>query len=132
MSELKSAIIASATGPVMETEQGVFRRKYIFSQDFIGFSGHFPGYPILPAFIQVLTVLATAEAVKGPLTLLSIEKAKFKQEIYPDQEIEVECQEGVIKGAASLKATITTAKGLAASLVFTFKAVDRERAVDSR
>ncbi|MBA4417511.1 MAG: hypothetical protein C0392_06340 [Syntrophus sp. (in: bacteria)] len=122
MSKLKSAIIASATGPAMETDQGVFRRKYTFSPDFIGFSGHFPGYPILPAFVQILTVFVTAEGVQGrPLALLSIEKAKFRKEILPDHEIEVEYQEGVIKGAASLKATITIAGGLATSLVITFK-----------
>ena len=121
-SSLRDAIIAGATGPVVEREPGVFVRTYRFTHGFIGFSGHFPGYPILPAFVQLLIVLMTAEEAKGrPLTLVSVEKAKFRMEIYPDREIEAEYRDVVAKGRAGLKGTLTAADGVSASLLLTFE-----------
>jgi 3-hydroxyacyl-[acyl-carrier-protein] dehydratase len=122
MSALRTAIAASAKGPAREREPGVFVRAYSFAPEFIGFSGHFPGYPILPAFIQLLTVLMTAEEAKGrPLRLVSVEKAKFQKEIYPGNEIEVEYRDVVVRGNTGLKATLATGGDVAASLVLTFQ-----------
>jgi 3-hydroxyacyl-[acyl-carrier-protein] dehydratase len=129
MDTLKRAIMLSATCPARESEQGTFVRKYSFVPNFIGFSGHFPGYPILPAFVQILVVLVMAEEIKGcPLKLFSLEKAKFHIEIYPDNEIEVQYREGVIKGRASLEATLTVDKGLAASFLLTFTEIGHDYA----
>ena len=87
MDNLRSAIRESALGPVKETEKGTWVRSYCFAPDFIGFSGHFPGYPILPAFVQVLMVLTMAEEVKGRrLQVLTLERAKFQKEVFPGQE----------------------------------------------
>jgi 3-hydroxyacyl-[acyl-carrier-protein] dehydratase len=121
MDKLKTAISLSATGPARETEAGAFVKSYSFKPDFIGFSGHFPGYPVLPAFLEVLTTLSMAEEVRGhALKLTSIVKAKFRIEIHPGQEVEVRYRERVIKGATGLEATLTVAEGLAASLLITF------------
>ncbi len=124
MNKLRDAIAAAATGPVREREPGVFVRTYCFVPEFIGFSGHFPGYPVLPAFIQMLTVLITAEEAKGcPVTLISVEKAKFQKEIYPDVAVEVEYRDIVVREKTGLKATLATEDGVAASLVLTFEKV---------
>ncbi len=121
MDNLKSAIRSSASGPVRETEPGTFVRSYCFAPEFIGFSGHFPGYPILPAFIQVLTVLVMAEEVKGrPLKVLTLEKAKFQMEIFPGKEIIVLCRERIIKGKTRLEGTLTVDESPAASFLLTF------------
>jgi 3-hydroxyacyl-[acyl-carrier-protein] dehydratase len=121
MDKLKTAIILSATGPARETEAGAFVKSYSFAPDFIGFSGHFPGYPVLPAFLQILTVLATAEEIRRhTVKLISIVKAKFRMEIHPGQEIEVRCRERIIKGESGMEATLNVAEGLAASLLLTF------------
>jgi 3-hydroxyacyl-[acyl-carrier-protein] dehydratase len=120
MDNLRSAIRSSASGPVRETEPGTFIRSYCFSPDFIGFSGHFPGYPLLPAFVQVLTVLIMTEEVKGrPLKVLTLEKAKFQKEIFPGQEIKVQYRERVIKGKTKLEAVLTVAENMAASFLLT-------------
>jgi 3-hydroxyacyl-[acyl-carrier-protein] dehydratase len=113
---LKSAIMASAKGPATQTETGTFVRTYCFKPDFIGFSGHFPGYPILPAVVQVFTILSMAEEVKGrSLELISIVKAKFHIEIHPGQDVRIEYQEGTIQGKPSIKSTVSD--GVASSLV---------------
>jgi 3-hydroxyacyl-[acyl-carrier-protein] dehydratase len=121
MDNLRSAIRSSASGPVRETEPGTFIRSYCFAPDFIGFSGHFPGYPILPAFIQVLMVVSMAEEVKGhSLRFSSLEKAKFQNKIFPDQEIEVRFRERLIKGKPTLEATLAVVDGQAASFQLIF------------
>jgi 3-hydroxyacyl-[acyl-carrier-protein] dehydratase len=121
MDNLRSAIRSSASGPVRETEPGTFVRSYYFAPEFIGFSGHFPGYPILPAFIQMLTVLVMAEEVKGRrLKVLTLEKAKFQMEVFPGKEIIVQYREGIIKGKTRLEATLTVGESPAASFLLTF------------
>ncbi len=118
MNNLRSAIRSSASGPVQETEPGSFVRSYCFAPDFIGFSGHFPGYPILPAFIQVLTVLTMAEEVKGrPLKVLTLERAKFQKEVFPGKEIIVQYRERIIQGKTKLEATLTLDGNPAASFL---------------
>jgi 3-hydroxyacyl-[acyl-carrier-protein] dehydratase len=118
MDNLRSAIRSSALGPFRETETGIFVGSYCFSPDFIGFSGHFPGYPILPAFVQVLMVLTMAEEVQGRrLKVLTLEKAKFQKEVFPGQEIKVLCRERTIKGKTKLEATLTVAENQAASFL---------------
>ena len=121
MDNLRSAIRSSALGPVKETAPGHFIRTYCFAPDFIGFSGHFPGYPILPAFIQVLMVVSMAEDVKGHnLRFSSLEKAKFQNKIFPGQEIEARFRERLIKGKPALEATLTVVDGQAASFQLIF------------
>jgi 3-hydroxyacyl-[acyl-carrier-protein] dehydratase len=122
MNELKTAIALSATGPAEMTETGTCRKSYWFKPDFIGFSGHFPGYPVLPAFIQVMTALGVEEEVKGnEIELASLVKAKFRVEIRPDQEVAVTCAERTVKGGDGFEASLSAGGALAASLLFTFR-----------
>lgn len=121
MDKLRSAIRLSALGPVREREPGTFIRSYCFAPDFIGFSGHFPGYPILPAFVQILTVLTMAEETKGrPVKVLTLEKAKFQKEVFPGQEIKIELRERITKGKKKIEATLMVAENQTASFLLTF------------
>jgi 3-hydroxyacyl-[acyl-carrier-protein] dehydratase len=118
MANLKTAIQQSAKGPVHEKEPGTFIQSFCFGPEFIGFAGHFPGYPILPAFIQILTVQIMAEEVQGRrLKVMSLEKAKFQKEIFPGKEIEVQFREKTISGKTKLEATLTVSAGQAASFL---------------
>jgi 3-hydroxyacyl-[acyl-carrier-protein] dehydratase len=118
MANLRSAVRESALGPAQETEQGTWARSYCFAPDFIGFAGHFPGYPILPAFVQVLMVVTMAEAVKGrPLKISTLERAKFQKEVFPGQEIIAQYREGTSKGKTKLEATLTVGENQAASFL---------------
>ena len=66
--------------------------KYSFSEDFTGFAGHFPGYPILPAVLQLLLAQLLIEKQKGcKVRVTRIVKAKFLSEIRPDDQITVHC-----------------------------------------
>lgn len=121
MDEMKRAIMESAGGPVRETAPGTFVRAFSFAPDFVGFAGHFPGHPVLPAFIQVMTVIAMAEEVRGRgIELASLVKAKFRAVIRPDTDIEAQYRERMVSGRDGMEATLRVAGEIAASFVLTF------------
>jgi 3-hydroxyacyl-[acyl-carrier-protein] dehydratase len=93
MSKLKQAVAAAVIGNVETTEGGAAFGRYIFPADFVGFEGHFPGYPVLPAIVQVLAAQHVIEQTAArPLRLTRLDKAKFHIRIGPLQEIRVECR----------------------------------------
>ena len=125
MNRVKQEIVSSAIDEIIVTAPGTINRRYCFDRDFIGFSGHFPGHPILPAFVQVLTTLTLAEEHSGyPLELVGVENAKFHIELRPGQEISVECEEKPIRGKPGCEARLTVAEGLAS--IFRMSFVEKE------
>ena len=123
MHELKRAIITSAVSRIEESENNTVKQRYRFAPDFIGFSGHFPGYPILPAFIQILMALVVIEQHRDcRLLVSSVEKAKFHIPLRPDQEIEVECQQQKIGNMPGCAARLVVSDGLASSFRIAFNA----------
>ena len=113
--------MSSAVEKIRVTSPGTINRRYLFGQNFIGFSGHFPGYPVLPAFVQVLTALSLAEEHRGyPLELASVETAKFHIQIRPEQEITVECKEKPVRGNPGCEARLMVADGLASLFRMSF------------
>jgi 3-hydroxyacyl-[acyl-carrier-protein] dehydratase len=122
VNEIKRAILSSAVSP-MVVEVGVSATKrYRFSNDFIGFSGHFPGYPILPAFVQIMMACTLAEELKGrTLEPATIEKAKFLLEIKPEQEILVRISERMIGTRPGFEARLVVNDQVAASFRMSFE-----------
>ena len=121
MNKIKKEIISSATSGIEESQPGTIKQRYRFSPDFIGFSGHFPGNPILPAFVQIMMALTLTEKYKGhPLKAAGVEKAKFRIPIQPDQEIEVACRQQTAGKLTGCDARLTVSEGLAASFRISF------------
>lgn len=62
-----------------------------FPATFIGFQGHFPGNPILPAVIQLAAIRCIAEQALGySLCVQEYSRTKFKAMIEPDVEVNVD------------------------------------------
>lgn len=121
MNKLRQAIVSSAIGKKAEDETNVVTRRYRFKPNFIGFQGHFPGYPILPAFVQILTAITIIEEHKKcRLELATVEKAKFHLPLHPDREIEVKCTQLQVQDKSIYETRLTVAEGLASSFRFTF------------
>lgn len=61
-----------------------------FKSDFVGFSGHFPGYPVLPGIVIIYAGWLLAElCVNNKLELYFIREARFVRPIFPLDKIDV-------------------------------------------
>ena len=121
MNRVKQEIASSAVDEIEVSAPGTILRRYCFNRNFIGFSGHFPGYPILPAFVQILTALTLAEEQRGhPLELAGVENAKFHIQLRPGQEIKVECRDKLVRGKPGCEARLMVADGLASLFRMSF------------
>ena len=99
-------------------EPDMVARRYLFATDFPGFSGHFPGYPILPAIVQLLTVVSLAKEHTGqPLRLASVEEAKFLTPVRPNEELLVQYRIRTIGEKSLYAATLTVADKPAATFL---------------
>lgn len=91
--ELAIAIQAAACTPAESLDGYRVGRSYRFAADFIGFSGHFPGAPILPAIAQVeMGRLLVEEWLGAPLRLLAVDHAKFLKPVRPGELLRLECR----------------------------------------
>ena len=96
-----------------ETGAGELRARFLFPAEFIGFKGHFPGKPILPAVNEIQAALAMLEAWKGRrVTLRDIILAKFATPVTCDEEVVYLCSVTMEDGHSALvKATVATDGG---------------------
>ena len=87
---------------------GELRARFVFPADFIGFRGHFPGRPILPAVCEIQAALAMLEAWKGRrVRLREIVLAKFSVPVSCDEEVVCSCSVKMDDGdGAVLKASL--------------------------
>ncbi len=123
MDRLRDAIRASAIGTLQRTGAGEAARDFVFAEDFIGFSGHFPGYPILPAVVQVLTAQLLAEEADGcRLRLGSVVHAKFLIQLRPGMRIRASVRERKMASRTVTEGRLETAEGVASTFGMVFAA----------
>lgn len=61
-----------------------------FSDNFIGFDGHFPDVPLLPGILMMKTGLLLSEIVVGKqLNIEKVKHAKFPKSIFPNQLVKM-------------------------------------------
>ena len=110
MNALRCGIRASATGEIERTAPETVVRCYRFAPGFIGFSGHFPGNPILPAIVQVCAVVSLAEEEGGKaLRLAAVRSAKFLSPIRPEEVVSIRYRRRVDSGEDIGDATLSVA-----------------------
>jgi 3-hydroxyacyl-[acyl-carrier-protein] dehydratase len=81
---IMDSISGMAVGPGGEVEA-----RLNFAKEFVGFCGHFPGYPVLPAVLAIYSGWLLAEiSQQRELELCAIRRAKFAAPILPGDEIE--------------------------------------------
>ncbi|MBM9604303.1 hypothetical protein [Desulfopila inferna] len=95
----------------VDEEAGGKRRvsaECLFPPSFIGFAGHFPGNPVLPAIVQLAAVRCIAEqALQQHLVAEKYSRTKFRTMIQPDQKVSfqliINANEGGYKGKFHLR-----------------------------
>jgi 3-hydroxyacyl-[acyl-carrier-protein] dehydratase len=87
--------------------------RFLFPARFIGFQGHFPNRPILPAVCKIQAAIAMLEAWKRDRVRLNeISLAKFSAPVGCDEEVQLRCRVEMEDGhRATVRATV--AKGSA-------------------
>lgn len=116
MSALRKGIDASAMEALAGTGAETGARRYRFGPGFIGFSGHFPGNPILPAIVQIRAVVSLAEEECGRrLRLAAVRSAKFLAPIRPGEEVWIRVRRSVDPGTDVRDATLSVAGKIVAA-----------------
>jgi 3-hydroxyacyl-[acyl-carrier-protein] dehydratase len=86
---LRDAIVDCAQSEVKSLDDG-FQWTLCFPDDFVGFDGHFPGHPVLPAFIQILvTQCALQQRSARAWVLRRVKRAKFMKIVEPNRTVTV-------------------------------------------
>ncbi len=104
--------IPECIGTLQVDEEAGGKRKVsvecLFPSSFIGFAGHFPGNPVLPAIVQLAAVRCIAEqALQLHLVAEKYSRTKFRAMIQPDQKVNfqliIDANEGGYKGKFHLR-----------------------------
>lgn len=90
-SAMREQIARAAVTELRRLPDGTVTREFSLPKGFVGFAGHFPGYPILPAVGQLLLAQLVAEEALGrPLCLREVDHAKFTRPIRPVEAVRVD------------------------------------------
>ena len=90
---------------------GELTARFLFPEDFIGFQGHFPQNPVLPAVCEIQLAVAMLEAWrKKGVILREIVFAKFSAPVTCNEEVECSCTVAMEDRCEALAAA-TVARG---------------------
>jgi 3-hydroxyacyl-[acyl-carrier-protein] dehydratase len=118
MNKILQEISAASLGVVTTDDSGMLEGRYLFPERFAGFAGHFPEHPILPAIVEILTVVSLVGVQIGHRQrLVAVVDAKFLKPVRPNQELMVRCQPRTVKGKLLYDAQLTVGGATAASLL---------------
>jgi len=95
MRTLREEIMACAETPVRPLDaDGSYELTFRFDDAFTGFQGHFPGHPILPAFVQLLAGQCALQIRSARnWSLRTVDRGKFLKTIQPNQPVTIRWQE---------------------------------------
>lgn len=118
MNKIMRGIAAASQGGATIDSSGTMEGSFIFADSFIGFDGHFPGHPILPAIVEIMTVVSlTSEQSGCRQRLLGVEDAKFLTPVRPRQELVVRCQQRMIRGKLLYDAQLSVGETTTATML---------------
>ncbi|MEW5773277.1 MAG: hypothetical protein AB1916_07090 [Thermodesulfobacteriota bacterium] len=119
-----------ACGRLVRQGAGEAEWEFVLPGEFVGFAGHFPGNPVLPAIAQLAMVrLAAGDALPGgprPLRLAAVKRAKFTAPVGPGQAVRVACSLTEDRGCWTARASVQVGIEVAASLVLALEEAGKE------
>lgn len=130
MGTLREEIIACADTQVrtLEGDRG-YELAFRFDERFTGFQGHFPGHPVLPAFVQLLTGQCALCIRSGRnWRLRRVDRSKFLKTILPGRPVAVCWQEQPLNGGLRCSFTLLADQEKAAVFTLEFDAEEGRHA----
>ena len=119
MNDMNEAITACGIKPTVKTDRG-WEKTYIFGADFLGFQGHFPGNPIMPAILQIMIAReAIAEQMGHECDVLSVSRAKYMKMVSSDSAVTVVWTIKEEPDSIACKCVLETQGSAASKLSFT-------------
>ncbi len=87
----------------LDSQTEMISAKFAFSPEFNGFTGHFPGNPILPGICQIQCILVLISKHLGEkVSLSSVKRARFLNTVIPEDEIlvkgKIACSKNTVLG----------------------------------
>lgn len=73
--------------PPRQAGQESWEQEFRFPREFIGFCGHFPDNPVLPAIVQIMMIRLLWQRTRQPAAALNVVSAKFLRPVLPEQKI---------------------------------------------
>lgn len=121
MNRMRQEIKAAAVGAVRQGEKGD-EQDFLFTPEFSGFAGHFPGYPVFPAVLQMLIAQCLAEQILGhSLTGLVVERAKFMSQLMPEDRLTVRVKPKAVAGGWQINAELSTPEATVSRFTMIFR-----------
>lgn len=111
-------------------EQGAVIGQFVFPADYLGFTGHFPGHPVLPGVCMVQAAVALLAAWHhAPVTLDEVVTAKWFAPVKPGAELTFEAEKpragSADRSDAVVKTRISCQGGKVAELVLRVSGLPR-------
>lgn len=99
-----------------QADDGNLIASFVFPAEFLGFQGHFPARPVLPAVCEIQAALAMLEAwEKRRVELREIILAKFSAPVTCDEELMYSCSvTSEDRHGAVVRATVSKGGGAVA------------------
>ncbi|MCH5277105.1 MAG: hypothetical protein J1E80_04630 [Desulfovibrionaceae bacterium] len=79
--------LRGAAGPIHHREENIWEQSFCFESDFVGFAGHFPQKPVLPAAVQIAMIRLLWQESVGTIDALEVLSAKYMSPILPHERI---------------------------------------------
>lgn len=123
MNTISDGILAARLGPATREADQTLRQDFSFPPDFVGFAGHFPGDPILPAVVQIGLGVVLSQALlsekAGHQRLETVTRAKFLRKLKPGETITARCcRRGPDGGACNVVLTVDQQQAAVFTLTF--------------
>lgn len=96
--------LEACSSPAERISENEWRKTFRPGPGFIGFRGHFPGRPVLPAIVQLRMLRLLVEEAIGPAELLDITSAKFLSPAVPDVLLAVRIRRRADRWTAEMEA----------------------------
>ena len=126
MNTINDGILAARLGPATREADQTIRQDFSFPPDFVGFAGHFPGDPILPAVVQIGLGVVLSQGLlaekAGHQRLETVTRAKFLRKLKPGETITAQCTRRARHGpdSESFSVVLTVDQQQAAAYTLTF------------